>query len=639
MMKLRAPAYPLITVDPFFSVWSMSDRLTESDVKTWFGRTCYLLGIAEIDGVKYTFMGDAKGLNYPAMTQVCVDVDAFSTVYTFKAGGVVLKARFTTPVLPDDIDVFTKPISYLSIGCASDNGGAHSVKISVSASEQFCVQPKLQNCILTEGFSLENGISVMKMGGSEQNILGYSGDDTGIDWGYFYLAVEGGKTEEHHIGKMTFVKASKEFCISAEKNGRSLFVFAYDDIYSVKYFGKMLKAYWNRGGKDISELIAEAFTVYEPILKRCEEFDERLCSDAKRIGGYKYAELLQLSLRQIMAAHKAVIDEDGELLYISKECLSNGCASTVDITYPSIPFYLLYNPRLIYGMMRPVIRFANSGLWKYNFAPHDVGTYPILSGQVYACNCLENQMPVEESGNMLLILAAASIADNSFEFLIKNRDLFDKWAAYLTENGFDPENQLCTDDFAGKLAHNCNLSLKTAVALNAYGRLCSLAGIRAEGERLVSVSKQMSVEWKRMAQMPNGGYALTFDCKDTFSMKYNAVWDKVFGLDLFAPEDFADECKLYKERLNPYGLPLDSRSDCTKSDWMIWISELTEDPQLENEIIARLWNAYNLSPSRVPMTDLFSSVTSLQIHFQHRSVQGGLFIKLLSRSGICRMKK
>ena len=190
---MRAPAYPLITVDPYFSVWSTSDKLYENDIKTWDSRTCFLIGKAEIDGECYVFMGSAKDMNMPPMNQVDVITESFSTKYIFEAAGVRLIADFFTPVLPTDLDMLSRPASYLKITAQSADSAAHKVKVSVLASEDFCIERKLQNCVLTEKVSLSSGFSAMKMGGTEQLVLGHSGDDRGIDWGYFYLAADKGE--------------------------------------------------------------------------------------------------------------------------------------------------------------------------------------------------------------------------------------------------------------------------------------------------------------------------------------------------------------------------------------------------------------------------------------------------------------
>ncbi|NMA66195.1 MAG: DUF4965 domain-containing protein [Clostridiaceae bacterium] len=124
-------------------------------------------------------------------------------------------------------------------------------------------------------------------------------------------------------------------------DNEKLFIFAYDDIDSIIYFEKPLKAYWKKYGKNITEVIVESFIEYDSLIKRCEEFSLNLKNAAIKAGGEKYAELLLLAYRQVMAAHKLVIDENGENLYISKECFSNGCAATVDVTYPSAPMFLI----------------------------------------------------------------------------------------------------------------------------------------------------------------------------------------------------------------------------------------------------------------------------------------------------------
>lgn len=633
-MKMRAPAYPLITVDPYFSVWSTSNNLTDSDIKTWYSKTCFLIGKAEIDGKGYMFMGSAADMKLPPMAQTDVTVKSFSTVYTFAAAGVCLKAEFFTPVLPTDLDMLSRPASYMRIGLESQDNARHEVKITVSASQDFCVERKLQNCVLTETAEIGNGISAMKMGGVEQAILGYSGDAHGIDWGYFYLASNKGTVSGTEMADRKFLKA--ELPLDTGKNNTATVVFAYDDIYSVKYFGEPLKAYWKRNGDTCEQIIGKAFSDYDTFKARCDEFDEALCREAISAGGERYAELLRLAVRQIMAACKLVIKKNGEILYITKECLSNGCAATVDVAYPTIPFFLLYNPALAEAMIRPIYEYVRSGKWPYEFAPHDLGTYPILNGQVYGSGFkMSTQMPVEECGNMLIMTAAVTKAVGSEKLFTEYRDIADRWAKYLSEFGADPDNQLCTDDFAGHLAHNCNLALKSIVALAAYSRLCKIAGDNDKAQYYEELAKKNAAEWAEKAAVGDGTYRLTFDNRDTFSMKYNAVWDGIFGLNIFPDDMWTDEIKGYEKHFNPYGLPLDSRSDCTKSDWMIWTATLSDNQEFFKKTVDALWLNYNLSPSRVPLNDLFSTVTSLQIHFQHRSVQGGMFIRLLKDKKIC----
>ena len=629
-MSFRAPAYPLITVDPYFSIWSTTDRLYESDTQLWNGIPTRMIGIAEIDGVSYHFMGETADVQH--MEQVSVTVETFSTVYVFEAAGVQLTVRFTTPVLPNDLHLLSRPVSYIETTACSVEGKPHQTLARLLISEDFCVAKKLQNCVCAEPVSMQGGLSAMRMGGIEQNVLGCSGDDISIDWGYVYVAVTGGSVHPQRIGTCMFLCAET----ALQPDVPQMFLVAYDDVASIKYFNEYLPAYWKAAGAELSALIEEAAAGYTETLARCQAFHQTLWQEAQASGGDNYARLLTLSFRQIMAAHKLVVDTDGQLLYISKECFSNGCAATVDISYPSMPLFLLYNPALIEGMMRPVFRFAASERWPFPFAPHDVGTYPVLNGQVYGNGTMpEQQMPIEECGNMLLMMAAVFSVLPDRAFVEEHKALLDQWADYLMDFGADPDGQLCTDDFMGHLARNCNLALKSIMALDAYGYVCDRIGDAAYGDRCHAAARSMATFWQENAANADGTYRLAFDRPDSFSMKYNAVWDRVFGLDLFGSAMWLQETAGYRRHMNPYGLPLDDRSDYTKSDWMVWTATLTEDQDFFEQIVAAMERAYRLSPSHVPMTDLYSSVTSLQIHFQHRSVQGGLFMKLLYDKGIC----
>lgn len=617
-MKMRIPLVPLITADPYFSVWSR-DEINRCGTVHWTGSPNTLLGTVDIDGEVFSFLGCGA----EPIKQVSLDTDAMSTYAVFENEKIRLTAVFTSPLLITDLYYVSRPVSYLKLSYESLDGIEHKVTAKVTVTEELVLNKSGEGRAYSEDVPLSNGTAV-RIGSGAQQVLGRSGDDVRIDWGYCYLAVKGAAVTRNEVADSLYAVSAQ-----AEIKDSLLFAFAYDDISSLIYFGEPVNAYWKKDGRTITGAIEEALDDYDEITRRCREFSASMYAEAKRKGGEKYAELLTLAYRQVMAAHKLATDRDGNVIFISKECFSNGCAATVDVTYPSAPLFLRYNTELLKGMLRPIIKYCRSGMWKHDFAPHDVGQYPILNGQVYGAASYEGQMPVEECGNMLILAAAVTRADGNTEFADSFSDLLEMWSGYLVKYGLDPDYQLCTDDFAGHMAHNCNLSLKAVMGLAGYADILRRRGETGKAGILSAKAAEYARSFTERAANSDGSFRLAYDRPDTFSLKYNAVWDKLWKTGLFPDSFFEGETARYRKEALPYGVPLDSREKYTKSDWTAWIACFSYKPEDFEFFVSLLWNAYNTMRSRVPMTDWYYADTSEMVSFRNRTVQGGLFIKLL----------
>lgn len=790
-----APSYPLITHDPYFSIWSATDQLNQSVTKHWTGASQSLTGIIKVDGVAYNFLGatekpytnvlptsdDAdykfayteaapssdwnsidfkesgwksgsapfgdviagastawttkelwvrrtfelsnavlkdltlklnhddnievflngnliyslvgwtnnkfsyipvkeavlknlkKGKNVLAIhikntvggawldaglissalpekgialaQQKNVRITATQTSYDFKAGGVDLSLTFTSPLLMDDLNLVSRPISYLTYAVKSNDKKLHQVEVLFNASTNIAVNTTGQQVKVDKVKA--TGLSVLKAGTVSQPIMKKSGDDLRIDWGYMYVAVpSASKAVQYAVPlkdairdfvkpdkmlrktSVTGTKLSLSTILSFGQVGaaakQQYVMLGYDDLESVQYFGKNLKAYWNTdGSKSFESELVKAADGYTQIIKKSNDFDAAMYKKAVEAGGEKYAKLCALAYRQAISGHKLVKSPEGELLFLSKENFSNGSINTVDVTYPSAPLFLIYNPDLLKGMLNGIFYYSESGKWKKPFAAHDLGTYPLANGQTYG-----EDMPVEESGNMIILTAAIAKVEGNAEYAKKHWETLSIWADYLSKEGFDPANQLCTDDFAGHLARNANLSVKAIVALGSYGMLAAQLGKHDVAVKYKNMAKEMAQKWVQMADAGDH-FALTFDHKDSWSQKYNLVWDKVLNLDIFPEAVYKKEINFYLNKQNAFGLPLDSRRTYTKSDWIIWTATLADNRADFNKLVDPIYKFATETSDRVPLSDWHETTDGKQVGFQARSVVGGYSIKLL----------
>ncbi|MCI5970474.1 MAG: DUF4965 domain-containing protein [Oscillospiraceae bacterium] len=654
----KFPAYPLITCDPYFSVWSMCDTLNGDFTRHWTGTQHSMTGIITIDGVPKVFMGrmchnpNQNVFGPEKIAQKSVRVTPLKTIYNFADEKIELEVCFFTPLILNNLKLLSRPVSYVSYSVKSLDGLDHKCSFYFDVSALLAVNEPDETVYFGQ-----SDISAY-ITNCSNTMLETSGDNLRISWGHLHLAARNGKigtaddvlkTRFYRGNKTEIsslfrkrVKAGKSenavypvlYYLNEFKVGKNIIndflCIGYDDVHSLEYFGKKIDAYYKKDGESFFDALSDALKNYENIAQKATQFDKNLINDAQKISD-SYAEIISIAYRQTIAAHKLAYDGE-KALFVSKECFSNGCAATVDVTYPSIPLFLIYEPKLVEYMLEPIFDFAASEKWRFDFAPHDVGQYPLLNGQVYGLAAGElmydYQMPIEECGNMILCVAAICKKTKSADYAMKHFDILQKWADYLVKFGFDPENQLCTDDFAGHLAHNCNLSIKAILGIAAWGMLLDMMDNTLDGERYISLAKNLASQWKEKAY-DGDHYKLSFDKSNSWSIKYNLVWDKLFDLNIFDSDIFDDEIKYYKTKINKYGVPLDSRSDYTKSDWQMWSTILSDDKEYTDKIISSMLNMLKDTNDHVPFTDWYYSSTAVMRGFQNRTVQGGLFIKLL----------
>ncbi len=647
---LRPPSVPLVACDPYFSIWSSADKLTDADTTHWTGRPHRLSCLIRIDDQTFRVMGGTPK-TLPALEQKSLEVLPTRTIYTFAGNGLSLRLTFTTAALPEDISILSRPVTYVTYDMESVDGRPHHASVYFDASAELTVN-KPAETVQTELVGGKQ--TTVRAGSVDQVVLGKRGDDVRIDWGYLYLSAtaamdaaaahgERGAMQEafaagENLAKSfpvanTGARAGVALAFAPVKVRKPVsrwLMIAYDDLYSIQYMGKNLRPYWRRTGWEAADLLRAAAADYLTLMKRCQRFDQELMADLTRAGGENYARIAALAYRQCFAAGKFVADDHGQPIQFCKENHSNGCIGTSDVFYPMAPQFLLFGPSMAKSFLVPFMNYVASARWKFPFAPHDLGTYPLANGQVYGGGerTEENQMPVEETGNLMILMAAVAQMEGHAGFASLYWPQLENWAGYLKAKGFDPENQLCTDDFAGHLAHNVNLSAKAICGLGSFAKLCQMRGDQGRAEEYFNLARSFARRWVQEAD-DGDKFRLAFDRPGTWSQKYNLIWDRILDLNLFPAEVARKEMDFYRKNQNTYGLPLDNRQPYTKLDWVLWTATLTQNRADFEALVDPVYTFLDATTNRSPMTDWYQTRDARKVAFTARPVVGGVFAQML----------
>ncbi|HEY1786907.1 MAG TPA: DUF5127 domain-containing protein, partial [Verrucomicrobiae bacterium] len=281
---LRPPSVPLVACDPYFSIWSPADKLTDTDTTHWTGKPQRLTSLVRIDGKVFRIMG-ATPASAPALTQSDLQILPTRTIYTFAGQGIRLTLTFMTAGLPGDVNLLSRPVTYLTWQAESTDGQDHTVSVYFDASSEVAVNENQQ------AVNFQNAdtgrLKAWSVGTVDQPVLAKKGDDVRIDWGYFYVATPKEKDAEltanvtgvsrnsfadsghlpppaatssleHNNRNDTVIAFADDLGTVREKAVSCHLILAYDDLYSIQYMKRNLRPYWRRNGWEAADLLKAA---------------------------------------------------------------------------------------------------------------------------------------------------------------------------------------------------------------------------------------------------------------------------------------------------------------------------------------------------------------------------------------------
>lgn len=277
-----------------------------------------------------------------------------------------------------------------------------------------------------------------------------------------------------------------------------------------------------------ADLIRFHYNDFRQAWKLAQNYSDQLAIDAYKSGSSSYVDIVALSARQVLGATSFSGTPDNPLIFL-KEISSNGNCQTVDVIFPSAPFFMYTNPRWLAYLLEPLIEHQLSGQYPNKYSMHDLGYH--FPNQTGHGDGNDEYMPVEECGDMLIMGLALvnslkytneedsqslwapaggmeyesdntesafpltalvthdgiTHVDDSWgggvkgtkqaaKWLRKSYPLWRQWTGYLVEFSLEPHNQLSTDDFAGWLALQTNLALKGIIGIKAMSEMAAVIG-------------------------------------------------------------------------------------------------------------------------------------------------------------------
>ncbi|KAF8639975.1 hypothetical protein AX17_001222 [Amanita inopinata Kibby_2008] len=654
-------AIPLAVRTPYLSAWLQQGTgaaLNDVWPTFWTGQIVGWAGLVKVDGAAYSFLGapNVPGASFAKAVQKSSEFTATRSIFVLSAGPVDITVTFLSPVEPTDLVKQSIPFAYLAVSAASTDGAPHNVQVYSDISAEWVSG---SNSLTATWSTTVDNIITHQVQLQDQSLFAEINDHT--QYGSAYYSTSNSASATYQTAADTTARAqfinngrltnTLDTNFRAINNRWPVFALAHDlatvttstppTLFTVGHIRDPAISYIVAGGQTqsrtiysltqfqtASAVISAFFGDYGNALGRAQAFDAKINADASAISA-DYADIVALSVRQALAATEITISKNSDgswntsdIIVFMKEISSDGNVNTVDVIFPAWPILLYTNPAIGKYLLEGLFRYQATGQYPNKWSVHDLGSsYPLALGHNDGA---DEPMPVEESGNMVIMALSYALKTSDMSHLSQYYNLLDQWTQFLISDSLIPANQISTDDFAGPLANQTNLAIKGIVGIKAMSEIAGMLGDTAKSSNYSSIADDYVNKWQTYAISTTGPHlTLSYGNDSSWGLSYNLYADKLLKLNLFPSSIYEMQTAWYKTVTQPFGVPLDTRHTYTKSDWEIWTSAIVTDTEVRDLFISSVkkWASDGLSSQ--PLGDWYETTNGQPEGFRARPVVGG----------------
>ncbi|KAH9844226.1 DUF1793-domain-containing protein [Rhodofomes roseus] len=638
------PSVPLAVRSPYSSAWlsqgaGSGSALSAAWPQFWNGDTLGWAGFVNVDGVSYNFLGAPAVANttFKRATQASLSWTSTQSVFVMTAGPVQLTVTFLSPVEPSSLVNQSMPFSYMAVNAAPTDGKSHSVQVYSDISAEWVSGTDSQKVNWT---TTTGDVIIHQAQLQNQTLFADSGDR--IQYGAAYYSSLSSSNTTWQTGQDIVLRAqfikngtllnTQDTNFRAINNNWPCFAFAHDlgnisgqsdaVVFAVGHARDPAINYVTSGGtmqsrsslylsqfSSINDAITAFVKDYSNALSRADALDAEVNKDTSAISS-NYSDIVALSIRQTFGAIEFTYTpgNTSDVMAFVKAMSSSESISTTDVIYPAWPLVLYTNAAIGKALLLPLLEYQATGQYPNKWACHDLGpAYPSAPGYPKGN---DTQMPIEESGNMLIMTLSYTQKTGDKSLITTYYNLLDQWAQYLVSNTLEPASQLSSDAFAGSLVNQTDLALKGIIGIKAMAEIASLVGDSSANSNYNSIASSYVQKWQQMATTSDGMHlTLQYGNSSSWGIAYNLYADQLLGTNIVPSSVYDMQTQWYTSVENTYGVPLDTRNTYTLSNWEIWAAAIMTTTSARNQLINYVHKYLASSLNSLPASDWYDTAT------------------------------